>query len=326
MGFSDTSLASRSHCVQVPPLLPQEETDELKQIYEYISSDSFRNGTIDRLSKAVQIPTESFDDMGKIGEDKRWEIMSSFADYLEKVFPRIHSKLSLEKVNTHGLVYTWKGSDDALKPTLLMAHQDVVPVPAATVDAWTHPPYSGFYDGKYVWGRGASDCKNQLIATMETLELLLEAQYKPRRTIILAFGFDEEISGTQGAGHLAPYLHKQYGNDGIATIVDEGATFETVWGTTMAKPGVAEKGYTDVTINVRMPGGHSSIPSDHTSIGVASEIITAIEAVQYPLQLAKDNPYLSQLYCGAEYAPDFPKEAQEGVVQFCRDVSCCKEA
>jgi Gly-Xaa carboxypeptidase len=57
-----------------------------------------------------------------------------------------------------------------------------------------------------------------------------------------------------------------------------------------------------------MPGGHSSIPSDHTSIGVASELIQAIEAQQYPTHLAEENPYLSQLYCGAEHAPDFPKK------------------
>jgi Gly-Xaa carboxypeptidase len=36
-----------------------------------------------------------------------------------------HSTLSLTKVNTYGLVYTWKGSDDSLKPLVLMAHQDV---------------------------------------------------------------------------------------------------------------------------------------------------------------------------------------------------------
>lgn len=106
---------------------------------------------------------------------------------------------------------------------------DVVPVPAATVDAWTHPPFSGHYDGKFIWGRGASDCKNQLIAVMETLELFLDAGYKPKRTIIVSLGFDEEISGREGAGHLAPYLHDRYGDNGVAAIVDEGAGFSAAW-------------------------------------------------------------------------------------------------
>lgn len=275
-------------------------------MHEYLSTDRFRNASIGRLAGSVRIPTESFDDMGPIGEDRRWDIMYAFADYLELTFPRVHKELRVEKVNTHGLIYTWPGSDPALKPTLLMAHQDVVPVPSSTVAAWTHPPFSGFYDGTHVWGRGASDCKNQLIAALETLELLLDAGFAPRRTVIVSLGFDEEISGSQGAGHLAPFLLTRYGRDGIAALVDEGATFERAWGRTFAKPGVAEKGYTDVDVVVRMPGGHSSIPSDHTSIGVAGRIVAAMEEYQYPLELSDDNPYLAQLYCGAEHASDFP--------------------
>lgn len=53
-----------------------------------------------------------------------------------------------------------------------MAHYDVVPVRdqqltrlrrltkrkvnEATLSEWSHPPYSGHYDGTYVWGRGSS--------------------------------------------------------------------------------------------------------------------------------------------------------------------------
>lgn len=198
-------------------------------MWDYLHTPAFENASIIRHSGAVKIPTQSFDDMGKIGEDKRWDILYEFADYLEATFPRTHSDLKVEKVNTHGLVYTWQGSDEKLKPLILMAHQDVVPVPDATVDAWDHPPFSGFFDGKFIWGRGSSDCKNQLIAIMESIELFLDAGFEPKRTIILSFGFDEEISGREGAGHLAPFLHERYGDDGIAAIVDEGAGLTTAW-------------------------------------------------------------------------------------------------
>jgi Gly-Xaa carboxypeptidase len=299
-----------SQCAQPAPLVPA-GSDELDEAFKYISSEAFRNGTIARLSGAVRVPTQSFDDLGEIGKDERWDVMYNFADYLKATFPRVHKDLKVEKVNTHGLLFTWQGSDEKLKPTLLMAHQDVVPVPDATVDAWTHPPFDGVYDGTYIWGRGSSDCKNQLIAILETVELLLNAGFKPKRSVVLPFGFDEEISGREGAGHLAPFLHERYGDNGIAAIVDEGATFEEAWGRVFAKPGVGEKGYTDVHIVVRMPGGHSSVPSDHTSIGVASELIQAIESEQYKTFLASNNPYLGQLYCGAEHAPAFPKKLQK---------------
>jgi len=295
-------------CAQVDPLRPTVKNDKLEDMERILASDGFRNQSIKYLSHAVQIETQSYDDMGKIGDDKRWDTMFTFAKYLQDTFPSVHKALNLETVNVHGLIYTWEGSDASLKPTLLMAHQDVVPVPDSTVDAWTHPPFSGFYDGKYIWGRGSSDCKNQLIAIMEAIELLVSADFSPKRTVVLSFGFDEEISGREGAGRLAPFLHDRYGDDGIAAIVDEGANFEKVWGTVFAKPGVGEKGYTDITVTVRMPGGHSSIPSDHTSIGVISELITMIEANPFSMRLDEENPYLGQLHCGAEHAPDFPSK------------------
>ena len=257
--YSYESSATKS-CQQVPAILPDSQSVELINMDVYLETDAFRNVSISRLSGAVKVPTESFDDLGEIGIDKRWDIMYDFAAYLKEKFPKVHETLSLEMVNTHGLLFTWKGLESQLKPTLLMAHQDVVPVPKSTVDAWTHAPFSGFYDGKYIWGRGSSDCKNQLIGILEAVEELINAGFMPRRTVLLPFGFDEEVSGPQGAGHLAPFLLKRYGPEGIAAIVDEGASFSAPWGMHVALPGVGEKGYTDVHIVIRMPGGHSSIP------------------------------------------------------------------
>jgi Gly-Xaa carboxypeptidase len=239
---------SAAKCPQMDALFPGQNTKELTLMDDYLETEKFKNESIARLSGAVKIPTMSFDDMGKIGEDKRWDIFYEFAQYLKDTFPLAHEKLDLDIVNVHGLVYTWKGSDDSLKPTLLMAHQDVVPVPESTIPAWTHPPFDGVYDGKFIWGRGASDCKNSLIAILESIELLIIADFQPKRSIILSFGFDEEISGREGAGHLSPFLLEKYGKDAFAIIIDEGAGVNTLWGTHFATPGVAEKGYVDVEI------------------------------------------------------------------------------
>ncbi|KAH8913971.1 Zn-dependent exopeptidase, partial [Atractiella rhizophila] len=78
---------------------------------------------------------------------------------------------------------------------MLMAHQDTVPVNMATLDQWDYPPWSGHYDGTYVWGRGASDCKTLLISELQAVTLLIKQGFTPRRTIILSFGFDEETGG-----------------------------------------------------------------------------------------------------------------------------------
>jgi len=299
---------TESLCPQVKPLFPEATNEKLQEMEAFLNTSSFRESSIKRLSEIVQIPSISYDDMGSAEEDPRFDIFYKVEELLESTYPLLHSKLKKELVNVHGLLYTWQGSDESLKPTLLMAHQDVVPVEKSTIDAWTHPPFSGHYDGKYVWGRGSSDCKNQLTAIMETVELLLKADFQPKRTILLSFGFDEEVSGTRGAGALAPFITERYGKDSVAAIVDEGAGVVEAWGSAFGLPAVGEKGYTDVTITVRMPGGHSSIPSDHTSIGVISDFITRIEGERYSPRLVEENPFLGALQCGAKYSPDFPSK------------------
>ena len=38
---------------------------------------------------------------------------------------RSYKALVVETVNEHGLLYTWRGIHDAMKPLLFMAHSDV---------------------------------------------------------------------------------------------------------------------------------------------------------------------------------------------------------
>lgn len=312
-------------CLQVPALRPTRQNDKLSEMEKYLESEAFRNISVMRLSGAVQIPTESFDDLGPVGKDERWEIMGGFAEYLKQTFVKVHEVLELEMVNTHGLLYTWQGTNQSLKPNLLMAHQDVVPVPKSTVDAWTHPPFSGFYDGESVWGRGSSDCKNQLMGILDAVEELVIAGFEPQRTLVLSFGFDEEISGPDGAGYLAPFLLDRYGKDGIAAIVDEGAAFTAQWGVQAALPAVGEKGYLDVSLTIRMNGGHSSVPPDHTSIGVMSELISLIEAHRYRTSLDDSNPILGLLTCGAEHAPHFPSKLKKLLYRRLKGAHSCKK-
>lgn len=153
------------------------------------------------------------------------------------------TKLDITNVNTYGILIEWKGKDESLKPYLFMAHQDVVPVLPATQDKWTYPPFSAHFDGKFVWGRGASDCKNNLIGILGAFETLLEKGFTPERSVVAAFGFDEEISGPQGAKFLAAHIERTRGKDSIELIVDEGGLgFKEMYGTVFALPAVGEKG------------------------------------------------------------------------------------
>jgi Gly-Xaa carboxypeptidase len=79
---------SQPACPQFPTL--QSSSDDRKklenEVRDEIGSDDFFDKSLKRMQGAVQIPTESFDDMGKVGVDPRSDIFIEFHDYL-KMFP-----------------------------------------------------------------------------------------------------------------------------------------------------------------------------------------------------------------------------------------------
>ncbi|KAF9262223.1 carboxypeptidase S [Marasmius fiardii PR-910] len=300
-------------CPQADVLIPAENRAIWEGLKDSYKTDEFRLRAVDWLAGAVKIPTESYDAMDSVGVDPRWKIFGELHEYLKVAFPLVHSKLILTKHNTYGLLYEWKGSDSSLKPLLIMAHQDVVPVDPKTVNEWTHPPYSGYYDGSNLWGRGSNDDKSGLIASLSAVETLLESRFQPMRTVLLSYGFDEEASGPEGARILAKDLLEQWGENSIGMIIDEGAPggFSEQHGSVFAHPGVAEKGYFDVRVEVTTAGGHSSVPPSHTSIGILSKLLVEIEDHPYNAQLSRDDILYSTLQCYAEHAKSFPSDLRK---------------
>jgi Gly-Xaa carboxypeptidase len=78
-------------CPQYPALLALSDDRKKLQdeVKDELSSDDFFDKSIKRVQGAVQIPTESFDDMGEVGEDERWDVFIPFQEYLKKTFPLV---------------------------------------------------------------------------------------------------------------------------------------------------------------------------------------------------------------------------------------------
>ena len=315
-----------SLCPIVPKIDPSDVLHNPDTINYILSDKSFHTSVRKKLLNAVKIPTEIFDGMENPQSvkslkelyelDPRWKPFEKFHDYLEKTYPLVHKHLQLKKINKFGLVYTWKGNDTSKKPIMLTAHQDVVPVPHETIDQWTFPPFEGGFDGKYLYGRGVSDCKNLLIALMGTIELLLEEdKFKPQRTIILAFGYDEEAAG-KGAEEISDYLVNKYGPDSILQIIDEGDEgYQEIEGVKLVLPATGEKGHLNSVIDLFTPGGHLSVPPKHTSIGIMSQLITEIEDKEFSPILTNNNPVLGQLYCLAEHSKILNKSIKGDILK-----------
>ncbi|KAI0675538.1 carboxypeptidase S [Trametes maxima] len=318
--------ASADQCVQASTVVPKKNAELWQSLGNTIDSDAYKSRAVEWLGGAVRVPTQSFDKMGPVGEDPRWEVFPPFHDYLLKAFPLTHSTLELTKVNTHGLVFVWKGSDSSLKPLLLAGHQDVVPVNPDTVDKWTHPPFSGYFDGERIWGRGSSDDKSGLIGVLSTVESLLEKGFKPTRGVVLAFGFDEEVSGVRGASSISEHLLSTFGENAFLLLVDEGGGFAQEFGGVIATPGIAEKGYIDVRVEVTSPGGHSSVPPSHTTIGILSQLLVHYEANPYEARLSRGTPMYWKSQCLAAHAPDLPHKLRKALKKGIKSDKALKEA
>lgn len=301
-------------CPQVDELVPEKNGVIWESLQLVYSTEEFKARAIDWLGGAVRIPTETFDDMGDVTEPV-WEKFLPLHDYLTDSFPLLHSNLELTKVNTYGLLYVWKGSDSALKPLLLAAHQDVVPVLETTINEWQHPPFSGYFDGESLWGRGSCDDKSGLIGIMSAIESMLENGFKPTRTVVIASGFDEEVSGMRGASSLATEMLERFGENGFTMLLDEGSGYSEVYGRVIAVPGIAEKGTLNVRIKVTSPGGHSSLPPPHTSIGMLAELLVQYEKNPFEVHLTRGSPTYKNAQCMAQHAPGISSSLKEHMLR-----------
>ncbi|OQD83330.1 hypothetical protein PENANT_c017G05027 [Penicillium antarcticum] len=300
--------SARETCPQAPKV--ESPNDSFHSSDVFLSDEAFRARQADRLSRAVQIPTTVGDYM-KDPYDEAFEPVVKFQSLLEKMFPLVHERAEVDHINRLGLVFTFKGADTTQKPILFMAHQDVVPIDDPS--DWTHPPFAGVFDGEWIWGRGSSDCKNVLIGLMSAVEDLLSQDWKPKRTVLFAFGFDEESHGFLGAGAISAELEKKYGKDSFDFILDEGGMGLQSLGNEAdanddvlyALPAVGEKGSLDLILDIAVPGGHSSIPPAHTGIGIMAQILYELERKElFPAWLDTNHPAHGMLQCQARYSPD----------------------
>ena len=245
------------------------------------------------LSDAIKIKTISNYDRELVD----WSEFDRFHAFLEERFPLVHRNMTKTKVADASLVYKWEGADPTLDGIAMLAHQDVVPITAGTEQDWTHDPFSGYNDGEFIWGRGAMDMKNHLIAVMECMEELLNEGFRPKRTVYICLGHNEEVVAApdNGAKQIAAYLKEQGVH--LEAVLDEGGAILPVklgklLDINLTGVGIAEKGSVNYKVSVNAKGGHSSQPPKHTAVGKLADVVRDIENHQFK---AKMPDYLKQL-------------------------------
>lgn len=225
-----------------------------------------------RLSQAIRFRTVSL-----VAPDEDRTPFTDLQAWMIATYPAFHAVARRETVNELTVVYTWEGSDPGQPPLLLLAHQDVVPVPDDTREAWIVDPFAGEIRDGAVWGRGSIDDKGSLVLLLEAAEYLARQGKRPVRTIIFAFGHDEEVGGDDGAARVAALL-QQRGvrawfvlDEGMAAVAEHPLT-----GGPASMIGISERGFGTLRVHAVGQPGHSSMPPPETAVSLLSEAVVRI--------------------------------------------------
>ncbi|MDR3512910.1 MAG: M20 family peptidase [Caulobacteraceae bacterium] len=257
----------------------------------------------EHLGEAVRIQTVSHQDPAE-DQPAQWEALHQ---WLQATYPAAHRVMTRTIVAERTLVYEWPGADPSLAPIILMAHQDVVPVADGTEKDWRHPPFSGQVADGAVWGRGSIDDKGSLVSIFEAVDALAARGFRPRRTVYIVSGQDEETLG-RGARAAAAWLAARGVmaeftlDEGLLVIGDYPVTHGPV-----ALIGVAEKGYATLKVTARSAGGHSSIPPKETGVITLAKALVAIAA--HPDPMRYQGPAAQMMEAIAPHAPTLVRAA-----------------
>jgi carboxypeptidase PM20D1 len=253
-------------------------------VKEALVQPPISDSALKHFTEAIQIKTISWADSLPIDTSE----FIRFRQFMEQAYPLVHQRLERRIFSEFSYLFEWKGSDPSLKPYVLMAHMDVVPVEPGTENKWSHDPFKGEVIDSLIWGRGVADDKGSVIAILEAAEELLRQSVQPKRTVYLSFGHDEEISGPLGAGSIAKWFKDS--NIRPELVIDEGGEITLEQFPSLKRPvaaiAVGEKGYLSFELSVEVPGGHSSMPEKETSIDVLNKALVKIRAQQMPYRIS----------------------------------------
>jgi acetylornithine deacetylase/succinyl-diaminopimelate desuccinylase-like protein len=201
------------------------------------------------------------------------------------------------------LVVRYRGTG-ARRPILLMAHLDVVP---ALREDWSFDPFDFREEDGWFFGRGTTDNTAGTAMLVANFIRYRQEGFVPDRDLIVILTQDEETS-SGGIKWLVGEGREWIDGVEYALNTDAGG------GTTREGRPIAfnvqasEKVYLTFQLEVKNPGGHSSVPREDNAIYALTRGLDRLAATQWPVQFNE----ISRAYFQrtAEIEPD-PAAAED---------------
>ena len=190
------------------------------------------------------------------------------------------------------LVVRYRGSG-AHKPILLLAHLDVV---EAKREDWTYDPFVLTEHDGYFYGRGTQDQKGGAATLVTTFLRLKDDHFVPDRDLILALTAGEEGGMPYNGVEWLIKNKRNLIDAEYAINVDAGGGEMENGKHTLFDVQAAEKVFHSVSLTVKNPGGHSSLPRKDNAIYTLAKALGRLAAYDFP---AKPNDVVKAYFSKA---------------------------
>ncbi|HMJ59493.1 MAG TPA: M20/M25/M40 family metallo-hydrolase [Gemmatimonadales bacterium] len=196
-------------------------------------------------------------------------------------FPAADVQVLGPATGNHNLVARLRGTGKR-QPILLLAHLDVV---EARREDWSLDPFTLTEKDGFFYGRGTSDIKDMAALFVATLVRLKREGFVPDRDIILALTAGEESGGDYNGVQWLLQNHRDLidavyciNGDSGDPLLRDGKRFAR-------NVEASEKVYMSLGLEVRNPGGHSSLPTPRNAIYELAAALTRVGGYTFPLRL-----------------------------------------
>ena len=166
------------------------------------------------------------------------------------------------------------------RPLIIMGHTDVVGVQR---DKWPVDPFAALRKDGYVWGRGSSDDKSHVVASLMTMLLLNRLHVALDRDVIFVAEAGEEGTSDLGIGFLAD----QHWNDiaGEFALAEGGQTVTRNGQVIAVEITTTEKTPRAARLVAHGTAGHGSRPRLDNPILHLAEAVAKFQGWQPPMRL-----------------------------------------
>ena len=203
------------------------------------------------------------------------------AKYVQTVLERegIPAKLFSKDPDRANLVARIRGKGSA-RPVLIMGHTDVVGVQR---EKWTVDPFSGLRKDGYIYGRGAVDDKDNLVACLMLMLMLKRMNVVLDRDVIFLAEAGEESTTTVGIDLMV----KEHWNeiDAEYALAEGGGGLARNGRIRFVSIATTEKVPRGVRLIARGTAGHGSVPRPDNAVVRLSSAVAKIGAWLPPMRL-----------------------------------------